>query len=184
MSKGGNNPDYFNDEAKRSLVADFVVQFYNRSIKLDLAEKDLGGSALSYVMEKEAFRKLKNVEIVSYYVEEKQRYLSTYSPYDVFHVIKRDPRFLDLEELADKYSNVVKVGPEEKEAVIDKIYETIMVMLREGRMSDNFRLKPYRDAQIEGLTAQIARLTKLIDSLEKRLKGVENNPILKTGITR
>jgi hypothetical protein len=150
---------------KHRLVEDFVVAHYNRTVNLDLQKKDKNGTVLTYIMYTADFNKLKPTEIVSY-----SSYRFAGGDYSV---VKRDDRFLDIEELMDKYSGILEALVDEKVMVERKLYSSIMILMREGRINGDFKLRPVRDAQLDSIASKFDKAIKLLDNLEKRTKNLE-----------
>lgn len=184
MSKDANRDTYFTEETKHALVEDFAVSYYNRSVDNkkfvpDLAQKSVNEINLRTAMSQTTLDKYKDSQIWSY-DDYDGAYRSTYDYWVTF----RDERFSELEDLLDKYTDRIEVPPTEKPLIEKKLYSLIMLLMREGRVPASFQLIPYRSAMMDRLGSGLERATKLIDNLEKRVKNIENNPFLKTGITK
>jgi len=48
------------------------------------------------------------------------------------------------------------------------------LLMREGRIQEDFELEPQRDAELDNLASKIDRISKLIDNVEKRVRSLEN----------
>jgi hypothetical protein len=80
-------------------------------------------------------------------------------------------RFKNLKELVHKYSGLTVVPPQEKKAVQEELYGLIMQLLEDGRIEGNFRLQPYRDAELDRLTQRIDNLQARYESTLKMLEA-------------
>ncbi|MDA4124605.1 MAG: hypothetical protein OK438_04040 [Thaumarchaeota archaeon] len=170
MSKDASKDDYFNEGQRHSLVQDFSVAYYNRDVIPDVTDKDANNEDVNFAFSKgengsyKNFYKLRKSEVVSY------EWDSSYSRYEVKLV---DERFKELNALLDKYSDA-DTPSTDKLLVEKELYRLIRILMKEGRVPKTFKLQPFRDAQMSHLASSLERTTKLLDTLEKRVRGLED----------
>ncbi len=168
MSKDESKVDYFNEAFRHGLVQDFSVSFYNRTVRPNIAQKNLsnGTDAIFVYGQYDAprFESLDKSKIASYEYNG--------SPLYSYHVKLRDERFNDLDGLLEKYSDI-DTPPTEKLSAEKELYRLIRLLMKEERIPNNFKIQPFRDAQIDNLATKIERIAKLLDNIEKRTKNLE-----------
>lgn len=151
---------------RRRLVEDFAVAYYNGSIKPNFAEKNpITGLDAEYLMDGPQFEKIKKSEMWAS--------SSAVGTGYQYRVIYRDKRFSDLERLLEMYSAGVKTVESEQSSVEERLYRIILLMIKEGRLPQNFKVQPARDPRIEGLLSSVEQLTRSMEDMEKRLKTLE-----------
>ncbi len=162
----GETAENFGPSMRHRLVEDFAVAYYNGSLKPNLAEKSpMDGRDAEYLMDGRQFEKIRRSEIWSYSN-------ATGTGYQ-FRVTYKDKRFSDLEPLLKAYSGGAQTDELEREAVEQKLYEVVMLLIKEGRLPKNFKIQPARDSQLESLTSALARTTRALNELEQRVRRLE-----------
>ena len=152
---------YFNDDMKRRLVENFVVSYYNKLISPDLAIKTIDNKNVVMMVGPANIGKYDPNDIWSY-------------DNSSWNLVLKDNRFNQLNELVDKYSDRIETPELEKPAIEKKLYSLILLLMREGRIQEDFELEPQRDAELDNLASKIDRISKLIDNVEKRVRSLEN----------
>lgn len=156
----------FGGEMKRRLVEEFVVSYINGSLKPNFAEKNpMGGTDVEFLMDGPQFDRTKKTEVWSY-----SNAVGTGYQY---RVVYRDRRFSDLERLVQLYSGTLPVTMEDRAVVEQKLYEIVMLMIKEGRVPKTFQVKSAKDVENEKLTALVEELGHSLDELGKRVRKLE-----------
>ena len=144
-------------------MQEFVISCYNRTVVPDLADKNANRVNIGSWRDDNA--KINGNLIWS---------IGGKDSFDRNFIVMKDNRFSELDELLDKYSERIDCPEEEKPLIEKKLYSMILLLMKEGRVPKSFQIQPFRDSQIESLTSKIDRIAKLIDNLERRVKGLEN----------
>lgn len=166
LSEGQGTEGSFGSSMRRRMLEDFVVAYYNGSIKPNLSEKDtMTGRDIEYLMDAPQFEKTKRSEVWSY-----SNAVGTGYQYRVTY---RDKRFSSLEQLLGMYSGSVPVAEDDKPLVEQRLYELVLTLIKEGRLPQSFKVQPPRDPRIYKLTSAVERLNLALDSLEKRVRSLE-----------
>ena len=151
---------------RHRLVEDFAVAYYNGSVKPNLAEKDpMSGRDAEYLMDGPQFEKIKRSEVWSY-----SNAIGT--GYQV-RVTYRDKRFSDLDRLLEAYSGDSTTPEGDQPSAEEKLYRMVLLLIKEGRLPQTFKVQPAKDTRMESLVSTIERLALSMDDLEKRLKRLE-----------
>ncbi len=156
----------FGDDMKHRLVEEFVVGYYNGSVKPNLAEKNpMNGRDAEYLMDGFQFERIRKSDVwsCSDAVGTGYRYRVTY----------KDRRFSDLDPLLDVYSGRTSPEDTNRSAVEQRLYDLIMLLVKEGRLPKSFKIRPAKDQQAENLTAELARLNRTLGELEERIRKLE-----------
>ena len=166
MSGRNDNETSFGEGMRHRLVEDFAVAYYNGSIKPNLAEKNpMNGRDTEFLMDGPQFEKIKRSEIWAY-----SNAVGTGYQYRVTY---RDKRFSDLDRLLEMYSGGLTTVEDGQPSVEERLYWLIMLLIKERRLPQTFKVQPAKDSRIDGLVATVAHLTRSMDDLEKRLKRLE-----------
>lgn len=156
----------FGPNTKRKTVEEFVVAYYNGSIKPNLSEKDaMTGRDAEYLMDAPQFDKVDRSEVWSYSA-------ATGSGYQ-YRVVYKDKRFSRLAQLAGMYSGSIPVTDEDKPMVEQRLYEMILALIRERRLPPTFKLQTAKETRPDGSGAEVARLAQALESLERRVMALE-----------
>ena len=156
----------FSEGMRHRLVEEFAVSYYNGSIKPNLAEKNpINGRDIEYLMDAPQFERTRRADVWSY-----GNAIGTGYQY---RVVYKDKRYSDLEKLLEMYSGTVHPGEEDGTLVEQKLYEMILLMMKEGRLPKTFRVQSTREAQEERLLAMVEELGRSMDELGKRVKELE-----------
>ena len=151
---------------RRRLVEEFAVSYYNGSVKPNLAEKNpINGRDIEYLMDGPQFERTQRADVWSY-----GNAIGTGYQY---RVVYKDKRYSDLEKLLAMYSGTVQTAEGERTLVEQKLYEMVLLMLKEGRLPKTFQVQSTREAQEERLLAMVGELGRSMDELGKRVKELE-----------
>jgi len=156
----------FGGEVKHRLVEEFVVSFINGSLKPNFAEKNpMSGRDVEFLMDAPQLDKTKKTDIWSY-----SNAVGTGYQY---RVVYRDRRFSDLDRLVQLYSGTLPVTEEDRPVVEQKLYELIMLMIKEVRLPKTFQVKSAKEAENEKLAGLVEELGRSLDELGKRVRRLE-----------
>jgi hypothetical protein len=154
----------FGEESRRRLVEEFAVSYYNGSLKPNLAEKNpINGQDVEYLMDGPQFDRIRRSEVWSYGNAVGTGYQ--------YKVVYKDRRFSDLEKLLEVYSGTVLTAQGDRSLAGQRLYEIIMLMIKEGRLPKTFRIQ--KGAQEEKLLAMVEQLGRSMDELGRRVKELE-----------
>ncbi|HZW54741.1 MAG TPA: hypothetical protein VFF30_00475 [Nitrososphaerales archaeon] len=153
---------YFSSDMKHKLVEKFTVAYYNKSIKLDLAQKTKQQDKdLVQTVTKEKLDELGN-KVFSWerqYHSANSFSYSAYSSYSdgyfTYIAVLKDERFAELDDLIDKYSERVETSQEGKLEAEKKLYSLIMLLKKESRIEGKFELEPAKDIETIRLGAEV-----------------------------
>ncbi|HUH82593.1 MAG TPA: hypothetical protein VLX33_01790, partial [Nitrososphaerales archaeon] len=155
----------FGEESRRRLVEEFTVSYYNGSLKPNLAEKNpINGRDIEYLMDGPQFDRTRRSDIWSYG--------SAIGTGYQYKVVYKDRRFSDLERLMQVYSGTLPGAEADRALAEQRLYETIMLMIKEGRLPKTFRIQS-KGAQEEKLLAMIEELGRSMEELGRRVKELE-----------
>jgi len=165
-----NDDSTFGMTMRRRLVEDFAVAYYNGSIKPNFAEKNpITGLDAEYLMDGPQFEKVKKSEMWAS--------SSAVGTGYQYKVIYKDKRFSDLDRLLEMYSAGVTTVESDQSSVEERLHRLILLMIKEGRLPQSFKVQPPRDQRIEGLLSSVEHLTRSMEDLEKRMKSIEEAQI-------
>jgi hypothetical protein len=151
---------------RHGLVEAFAVAYYNGSVKPNLAEKNPAtGRDAEYLMDAPQFEKVKRSEVWAYSTAVGTGYQ--------YRVVYKDKRFSDLDRLLEMYSGGATAGDGDHPSVEERLYRTILVLIKEGRLPQTFKVQPASDQRVEALASTVERLSQSVDDLQKRLKRLE-----------
>ena len=150
---------------RQRLVEEFVVSYYNGSLKPNLAEKNpINGLEIEYLMDGPQFDKIRRSDVWSYGNAVGTGYQ--------YKVVYKDRRYSDLERLLETYSGTGTTVEGDRATLEQRLYEMIMLMIKEGRLPKTFRI-PSREAQEGKLLAMVEQLARSMDELGRRVKELE-----------
>lgn len=156
---------------KRRTVEAFAIAYFNGEVKPNLSEKDpMSGREVEFLMDAPQFDKVNRAEVWSHSTAVGTGYQ--------YRVVYKDKRFSGLAQLLAMYSGSIPVADSDKPAVEQRLYEVVLLLIRERRLPSTFKLQPAKDqneAKVEGLQAEVSRLGQIIDALEKRVKVLESS---------
>ena len=156
----------FGGEMKRRLVEEFVVSYINGSLKPNFAEQNpMSGSDVEFLMDGPQLDRTKKTDIWSY--------SSAVGTGYQYRVVYRDRRFSDLDRLVQLYSGTLQVTEGDRSVVEQRLYELVMLMIREGRLPKSFQVKSAKEAENEKLAALVEELSQSLDELGKRVRRLE-----------
>ncbi len=151
---------------KHRLVEEFAVSYYNGSLKPNLAERNpVTGREIEFLMDGPQFEKIRRPDIWSY-----SNAVGTGYQY---RVVYRDKRYSDMERLLGMYSGTVQTAEEDKPLVEQRLYELILLMIKEGRLPKSFKLQPMKENQDEKLVSMVEELGRSMDELGRRVRNLE-----------
>ena len=161
-----DNGTSFGEGMRHRLVEEFAVSYYNGSLKPNLAEKNpVTGRDIEYLMDGFQFERIRRADVWSY-----RNAVGTGYQYKVVY---KDKRYSDLEKLLEMYSGTAQTAEEDKPLVEQRLYEMVMLMIREGRLPKTFRIQSTREAQEEKLLSMVEELGHSMDELGRRVKELE-----------
>ena len=156
----------FSEGMRHRLVEEFAVSYYNGSVKPNLAEKNqINGRDIEYLMDGPQFEKIRRADVWSFGNAVGTGYQ--------YRVVYKDKRYSDLEKLLEMYSGTVQTAEEDRELVEQKLYEMILLMMKEGRLPKTFKVQSAKEAQEERLIAMVEELGRSMDELGRRVKELE-----------
>ena len=156
----------FGVTAKHRMVEDFVVAYYNGSLKPNFAEKNpTSGRDVEYLMDGPQFDRIRKEEIWSY-----SNAVGTGYQY---RVVYKDRRFSDLERLMEVYSGTIQSTEEERVQTEQSIYQLILLMIKEGRLPKTFKIQTADAAQEQKVLTLVEELSRTMEELGKRVKAIE-----------
>ncbi len=142
------------------------MAFYNGALKPNLAEKNpMTGREIEFLMDAPQFEKIKKSEMWSFSTAVGSGYQ--------YRVVYRDKRFSDLERLMQMYSGAIPIPEGNGSAVEMRLYEVILVLMREGRVPKTFRIQSPKEASEERMAAMLDEFGKSLDELGKRVRQLE-----------
>ena len=164
MSEGSESS--FSEGMRRRLIEDFVLAYYNGSLKPNMAEKDPStGRDVEFLMDAPQFDKIRKSDVWSF-----SNAVGTGYQY---RVVYRDRRFSDLGHLVDVYSGTSEATEEERASAGQGLYQLIQLMTKEGRVPKTFKVKSAQEVQEQRLGAMVEELTRTVEELGKKVKALE-----------
>ena len=155
----------FGEGMRQRLVEEFAVSYYNGSLKPNLAEKNpMNGRDVEYLMDGPQFDRIRRSDIWSYGDAIGTGYQ--------YRVVYKDRRYSDLEKLLEVYSGTATTSEEDRVLTEQRLYEMIMLMIKEGRLPKTFKIEP-RGAQEEKLFVMFEQLRHSMDELGRRVRELE-----------
>ncbi|MDG6983122.1 MAG: hypothetical protein JRN28_00990 [Nitrososphaerota archaeon] len=156
----------FGESMKHRMVEDFVVAYYNGSLKPNMAEKNpTTGRDVEYLMDGPQFDRIRKTEIWSY-----SNAIGTGYQY---RVVYKDRRFSDLERLMEMYSGTMQSAEEDRGRTEQSLYQLVLLMIKEGRLPKSFKIQTSEEAQEQRLLSVIADLSKSMEELGRRVRAIE-----------
>ncbi len=151
---------------KHRLVEEFAVSYYNGSLKPNLAEKNpMSGREIEYLMDGPQFDRVRRSDVWSCANAVGTGYQ--------YRVVYKDKRYSDLDKLLGMYSGTVAVPEDDRPVVEQRLYELILLMVKEGRLPKSFKIQPPGDAQNEKLVSMVEELGRSMDELGRRVRVLE-----------
>ena len=170
----------FSETMRHRLVEEFAVSYYNGSLKPILAEKNsMNGRDIEYLMDGPQFERTKRSDIWS-----SSNAVGTGYQY---RVVYKDKRYTDLEHLLELYSGTVPAAEADFSEVEQRLYELIMLMIKEGRLPKTFKIQSAKEAQNEKLVSLVDELGRSLEELGRRVRKLEeqlsaqNQPVPQSG---
>lgn len=162
----GQTETSFSGEMRHRVVEEFAVSYYNGSIRPNLAEKDpTTGKEIEYLMDGPQFEKIRKSDVWSS--------SSAVGTGYQFRVVYKDKRFSDMSRLLEAYSGVGRSSEEDSPAAEQRLYELILLMIKEGRLPKTFKLQSIKEAQNEKLASLVDELGKSLEELGRRVRKLE-----------
>jgi len=156
----------FSEGMRHRLVEEFAVSFYNGSVKPNLAEKNpINGRDIEYLMDGPQFERIQRADVWSYGNAIGTGYQ--------FRVVYKDKRYSDLEKLLAMHLGTAQMAEGEGTLVEQRLYEMILLMLKEGRLPKTFKVQTTREAQEERLLAMVEDLGRSMEELGRRVRELE-----------
>jgi hypothetical protein len=160
------NDSSFGGDMKHRLVEEFMVSYINGSLKPNFAEKNpMSGRDVEFLMDAPQFERTKKTDVWSY-----SNAVGTGYQY---RVVYRDRRYSDLDRLVHLYAGTLPVTEEDRPVVEQKLYELVMLMIKEGRLPKTFQVRSAKEAENEKLSALVEELGRSLDELGKRVRKLE-----------
>jgi len=156
----------FSETMRHRLVEEFAVSYYNGSLRPILAEKNqMNGRDIEYLMDGPQFERTKRSDIWS-----SSNAVGTGYQY---RVVYKDKRYTDLEHLLELYSGTVPAAEADFSEVEQRLYELIMLMIKEGRLPKTFKIQSAKEAQNEKLVSLVDELGRSLEELGRRVRKLE-----------
>jgi len=157
----------FSEGTRHRVVEEFVVSYYNGSVKPNLAEKNpINGRDIEYLMDGPQFEKIQRADVWSYGSAVGTGYQ--------YRVVYKDKRYSYLGKFLEIYSGTVQTAEEDRAQVEQRLYEMIMLMMKEGRLPKTFKVQPTKETQEERLLAMVEELGRSMEDLGNRVKELES----------
>lgn len=157
----------FGGEARHRLVQEFAVAYYNGSLKPNLAERNpMTGREVEFLMDAPQFEKTKRSDMWSFSTAVGTGYQ--------YRVVYKDKRFSDLEPLIQVYSGAASAPEADGSEIERRLYEVILVLMREGRVPKTFKIQSPAEAREERMAALLDEFGKSLDELGKRVRQLED----------
>ena len=148
------------------MVEDFVVSYYNDSLKPNVAEKSpTTGRDVEYLMDGPQFDRIRKAEIWSY-----ANAIGTGYQY---RVVYKDRRFSDLEHLMEVYSGTVETTDEDRARTEQSLYQLVLLLIKEGRLPKTFKLQSQDGAREKRAVALVEELSRSMEDLGRRVRALE-----------
>lgn len=156
----------FGASTKHRMVEDFVISYYNGSLKPNVAERNpTTGRDVEYLMDGPQFDRIRKAEVWSY-----ANAIGTGYQY---RVVYKDRRFSDLERLMEVYSGTVQSTEEDRARTEQSLYQLILLMIKEGRLPKTFRIQTAEEAQEQKVVALVEELSRSMEELGRRVRALE-----------
>lgn len=151
---------------RKRLVEEFTVSYLNGSLKPNLAEKNpMNGRDVEFLMDGPQLDRTKKAEVWSY-----SNAVGTGYQY---RVVYKDRRFSDIDRLVQMYTGSVPVTEEDRPVVELRLYEQIMLMLKEGRLPKTFKIQSGNEAENQKLSSLVEELGRSLEELGRRVRKLE-----------
>jgi hypothetical protein len=161
-----SNDTSFSAATRHRLIEDFVVSYYNGTLKPNLAEKSpTDGRDVEYLMDGPQFEKIRRAEIWSYSNAVGTGYR--------YRVVYKDRRFSDMERLVGIYSGSVPASGEDRSVAEQSLYQLILLLIKEGRLPKNFKIQSAREESAERMVSMVEELGRSLDELGRRVRMIE-----------
>jgi hypothetical protein len=161
------NDSSFGDGVRHRLVEEFVVSYLNGSLKPNLAEKNpMNGRDVEFLMDGPQLDRTKKTDVWSY-----SNAVGTGYQY---RVVYKDRRFSDLDRLLQLYSGTLSASEEDRPAVEQRLYEQVVLMLKEGRLPKTFKIQSAAEAENQKLASMVEELGHSLEELGKRVRKLED----------
>ena len=156
----------FGEGMKHRLVEEFVVSYLNGSLKPNLAEKNpMNGREVEFLMDGFQLDRTKKSDIWSYGNAVGTGYQ--------YRVIYKDRRYSELDRLVQLYTGAVPASEEDRSVVEQRLYEQVMLMLKEGRLPKSFKIQSSAEAENQKLGAIVEELGRSLEELGMRVRKLE-----------
>ena len=90
-----------------------------------------------------------------------------------YKVVYRDRRFSDLDRLVKVHSGTLPVAGDEGPASEQRLYELVMVMIKEGRLPKTFQVLSTKGAESDKLASMVEELRRSLGELGGRVRKLE-----------
>jgi len=174
-----NQWTYFNDDLKHRKVDEFCVWYLHGNSEKVETRKQTYVDATEYRMSLEPQHpaRYKTAEERAYWESravDLQREIRKFSPNEKTSIMVPDERFKDLNPLVHRYAGIEKADNENREALVQELWRLIMLLEEEKRIEgDGYRMEPFHEIEMQGLSARMSLLERRLDSMVKFLG--ENN---------
>lgn len=156
----------FSGPMKRRMVEEFVVSLINGSLKPNLAEKHpMDGREVEFLMDGPQLDRTKKTDVWSYTGAVGTGYQ--------YRVVYKDRRFSELGRLVQIYSGTLPASDEDKQIVEQRLYELVILMIKEGRLPKTFQVQSARDAANEKLASVVEEIGRSLEELGRRVRRLE-----------
>ena len=157
----------FGNTMKHRVVEEFVVSYLNGSLKPNLAEKNpMNGRDVEFLMDGPQLDRTKKTEVWSYANAVGTGYQ--------YRVVYKDRRFSDLDRLVQLYTGTISSADEDRPVVEQKLYELVMLMLKEARLPKTFKILPNNESENQKLAAMVEELGRSLEELGRRVRKLED----------
>ena len=166
MSATDQSDSSFGEGMKHKLVEDFAVAYLNGSVKPNLAERNpTDCREIQFLMDAPQFGRTNRMDIWSY-----SDAIGTGYQYRVTY---KDKRFSDLDNLLSMYMGRSAVEDGDKPVVEQKLYDLVLLLMKESRLPKSFRLQSTRDVRLDKFLAELEQLKLSLEAFDKRVKKIE-----------
>jgi hypothetical protein len=148
-------------------VQEFVVGYYNGTLKPNLGEKNqVTGKEIEFLMDGPQFERTKRSDMWSFSTAVGSGYQ--------YRVVYKDRRFSELESLMQMYSGATTATEVDGAEVERRLYDLILVLMREGRVPKTFKMPTPSEPKEDRVAAMLDEFRRTLDELGKRVKQLED----------
>ena len=162
----GEDGSGFGESMKGRMVEEFVVSIINGSLKPNLAEKNpANGREIEFQMDGPQLERTRKADVRSY-----TKAVGTGYQY---RVVYKDRRFSELDRLVQVYSGTLPAPDEGRQTAEQRLYELVILMIKEGRLPKTFQVQSTREVASEKLASVVEEVERSLEELGRRVRRLE-----------